>query len=658
MTDTTASPPAVPPFQPAGITPTPEQRAIQLARHRHTLVEANAGAAKTTTLALRIAQALARGAQPEMVLALTYTEPAVQALHRQLLQIGVAPALVQRLHISSFDDFCAWLLEPLEGAPVLRLDTLEQLKPQLLRALERAQSYEDERHPEALHPGVPPEALLEGLLQAFALLKGRLLLEQLEPDQRLTPELADELGVDYLTLRVRSAYEFMRRGGHPDRPAFRFTGDATYDLARALLAGELDGEASPLRLGLALIVVDEMHDLNRAMFTVLKALLAANRRAAFVGVGDRDQVIHSQAGAEAGFMHAQFEQEIGVPVRLPLTASYRFGPALAQAAGRLARKPYAGWAGRDTQIAALHAESPRVMARLVAQAAREHLQQQALGELRILLRRPAHSVLIERELLGLGVDYGLQDLQPFLRRRELLLLRGLHAYGQDDFSGLRDPAQRAAVLEALLLFAGAWVDSHELRDLDAVSAQREAIAQAVAHPDGLRHFIEGQVWRNAAPLARRRLQAALDLLKTGSLALFTEALLPALQPLALARAVLVSQDDAQQVQDNLAQLVELARAEGAELPEFFRLLDALDARQARPQRAGRVVLSSIAAAKGLEFDHVLLPYLSRGEFAGSGDATENRNLLYVALTRARQRLTLAYDPARPSRFLADAGLLG
>ena len=56
---------------------------------------------------------------------------------------------------------------PARRAPVLRLDTLEQLKPQLLRALERAQSYEDERHPEALHPGVPPEALLEGLLQLY-----------------------------------------------------------------------------------------------------------------------------------------------------------------------------------------------------------------------------------------------------------------------------------------------------------------------------------------------------------------------------------------------------------------------------------------------------------------------------------------------------------
>lgn len=646
------------PFKPAGITPTHEQRAVQMACHRHTLVEANAGAAKTTTLALRIAQALSRSAAPPSVLALTYTEPAVLALRRQLLQLGVAPEQVRRLHISSFDDFCAWLLAPLEGGPVLRLRTREQLKPQLLQAIERAQSFDDEPHPEELHQGAAPEQLLEQLLQAFALLKGRLLIEQLEPGQRITPALADELGFDYLTLRVRGAYEFLRRGGHPDRPAFRFDGDATYDLARTLQAGDLDGEGSPLELGLALIVVDEMHDLNRAMFTVLKALLKANPGAAFMGVGDPDQVIHSHAGAEAGFMHAHFEQEIAMPVRLPLTASYRFGPDLAQAAGALARKPYEGRAAHATRIELLRAESPRLMAQLIARLAREHMAQTASDELRILLRQPAHSVRIERELLSLGVDYACHDVQPFLRRSEVLLVRALQAYAVDDFSGFTGKEQRSAALAALLLFAGASIDSAELRDVDAVTAQRRAIAEALEHPQGMRHFIEGQVLRNASAPALARLQAALAVLKTGELARFVEHFLAALDPAGLARAVLVSEADVLQVQHNLAQLVELARDEGGELADVFRLLHALDERQQRMRANRRVALSSIAAAKGLEFDHVVIPHLSRGEFVGAGDAAENRNLLYVAMTRARQRLTLAFDAARPSRFLMDAGLLG
>jgi DNA helicase-2/ATP-dependent DNA helicase PcrA len=82
----------------------------------------------------------------------------------------------------------------------------------------------------------------------------------------------------------------------------------------------------------------------------------------------------------------------------------------------------------------------------------------------------------------------------------------------------------------------------------------------------------------------------------------------------------------------------------------------MDSARRRLRASERVVLSSIEAAKGLEFDHVVLPHLSRGEF-GDG-STENRNLLYVAMTRAKSRLTLTFDPGRPSRFLRDAELLG
>lgn len=645
-----------PVFSPLGITPTEEQSAVQLTRTRHVLVEANAGAAKTTTLALRIAQALTRGADPAMVLALTFTPPAVEALQRQLELIGVPHDTVQRLRIHTFDDFCARLLEPLEGGPVPRLSTPEEVRGPLLDAVRRALTRNDERHFDELHVGVAPEELLESLLKAFTLLKGRLLLEQLPQDEPLTPALADELGFSYLTLRVRSAYEFLRRGGHPDRPTFRFDGDATYDMARTVLEGDLEGPASPLNLGLALIVLDEMHDLNRAMFTVLKALLAANRRAGFVGVGDRDQVIHSQTGAQSSFMHEDFEREIGKPMRLPLTASYRFGANLASSVGQLAGKAYAAAPGRQTRIELLPSESARVQAKLIAQIAREHLARPG-GELRILLRQPSQSVLLERELLGLGVDYSMQDLQPFLRRREVLLVRGLWAHARGDYSGFADDGQRRAIMLAMLLFAGASVQSEELRSADAIGAVQEAITQALAHPQGMRHFIEGQVLRNAQPLALQRLTAALELLRGDSLVEFAQNLLPALAPLSLARAVLVNQADAQQVQDNLGRLVELAREEGSDPPSFFRLLDALDARQSRARAASRVVLSSIPAAKGLEFEHVLVPHLSRGEFVGTGDSSENRNLLYVALTRARDRLTLSFDPARPSRFLRDAGFL-
>ena len=50
-----------PAFAAKGITPTAEQLAVQTASAPTLLIEANAGAAKTTTLALRMADGAAKG---------------------------------------------------------------------------------------------------------------------------------------------------------------------------------------------------------------------------------------------------------------------------------------------------------------------------------------------------------------------------------------------------------------------------------------------------------------------------------------------------------------------------------------------------------------------------------------------------------------------
>ncbi|MEO6279168.1 ATP-dependent helicase [Roseateles sp.] len=643
------------PFQPTHITPSDEQLAIQLLRSRLLLVEANAGAAKTTTLALRIAQALQRGAPPATVLALTSTAPAVQALRERLAHIGVPKATAQQLRIQTFEAFSLAVLATFEGVKTRAIASHEQVKPFVVRAIERAQLAPEEPYPDELMNNARPGDLVEGLLKSFDVLKGRMVVEHLAPEDRVTPALADELGFGYFTMRVWQCYEFIRKGGHPDHPEYRFDGDGSYDLARLLTSGEIAASDDTLDLRLSLVCVDEMHDVNRAAFTVLKAVLAANPRAAFVGVGDRDQVIHAQTGAEASFMDAHFKAEIGMPQVLPLTQSRRFSPQLARHMGKLARKPYAADEALHTDIHLERCETSRLAAEFVARQAQAHHQQKTLTSLRVLLRHAAQSVLIEHELLRMGVPYGSVGFAPYLERPETLLVRGLYAYARHDFTGFEETAQRVRLLDALLMFSGAKVDSLELRHLDSNAAQRAAVAEASTQLDSTHTFIEAHVLRSADPAARRQLDAALAILRSNDFDAFEASFLKALDPLQLAARVFVRKDEAAQVADNVMQLHRLAEAEDAGVDGAFRMFSAMDKTRRSLRASEAVVLSSIEAAKGLEFDHVLIPHLSQGEF-GEG-STENRNLLYVAMTRARRRLTLTFDPDRPSRFLKDAGLI-
>lgn len=126
--------------------------------------------------------------------------------------------------------------------------------------------------------------------------------------------------------------------------------------------------------------------------------------------------------------------------------------------------------------------------------------------------------------------------------------------------------------------------------------------------------------------------------------------------------------------DALAQLADqtAARDPEAHLPAFVDELEQRATEQNAPTVQG-VTLASFHAAKGLEWDTVLLVGCSDGllpiTMADTPEAVEEeRRLLYVGVTRARERLVLSYASARtpgakatrrPSRFLdGTADVLG
>ena len=109
--------------------------------------------------------------------------------------------------------------------------------------------------------------------------------------------------------------------------------------------------------------------------------------------------------------------------------------------------------------------------------------------------------------------------------------------------------------------------------------------------------------------------------------------------------------------ENLAELVLLAGGfhSAAELLEHAALASAAPGED----NEGRVQLLTLHRAKGLEFAHVFLPAWNTTVFPSQyGEASEERRLAYVALTRGKERVAVSYAEFRrgyvdPSPFLDD-----
>ncbi|MBX4192179.1 UvrD-helicase domain-containing protein [Candidatus Parcubacteria bacterium] len=154
----------------------------------------------------------------------------------------------------------------------------------------------------------------------------------------------------------------------------------------------------------------------------------------------------------------------------------------------------------------------------------------------------------------------------------------------------------------------------------------------------------------------------------------TESLPPAkLLPFVIAETgieTLLKEDktEGKERQENLRELVSLA-SRFEHIEEFLESAALQSDQDTLKESSNAVRLMTVHAAKGLEFPHVfivgleegLFPYEREGE--GEHDREEERRLMYVALTRAEQKIYVSYAAYRtvfgsknatlPSQFLSD-----
>ncbi|MFC0114116.1 ATP-dependent DNA helicase UvrD2 [Kibdelosporangium aridum] len=217
-----------------------------------------------------------------------------------------------------------------------------------------------------------------------------------------------------------------------------------------------------------------------------------------------------------------------------------------------------------------------------------------------------------------------------------------------------EPAEAAAVAERIKDLVDAGTPLSEIAVLYRVNAQSEAYEQALTEA-GIPYLVRG----GERFFERQEVRQAMSALRMAS-ADAPEGELPDLVRRTLERVGLTAEPptggSARERWESLLAIVELAEeltatVEGADLPRFVAELETRAAAQHPPTVEG-VTLASLHASKGLEWDAVFLIGLVDGtlpiQFADGDEPAieEERRLLYVGVTRAREHLWLSWSLSR------------
>jgi DNA helicase-2/ATP-dependent DNA helicase PcrA len=576
----------------------------------------------------------------------------VQAFHDAFQRIGMDPAVACAIKVGTVEDFCTARLSRLEGLRVERLTQPEQVREHVLQAVADGRQWAEDRYPGEFALSGSGHFAVEGLLQAFARIKGSMAILRAGEHFTGSPDEAAEVGHDFTTLAIYRAHERRRChtvGADGEQVRFRYVGDATYDLARLLTSDDppFSWETHPLRLGLQAVVLDEMHDTHWAMFTVVQALLALNADASFLGVGDRDQVIHAQEGADAWFMREGFDLHIGTAQRLPLSESYRFGEAIARPLSGLAHKPYPANAQLTSQVDIKRADTAVDLFALIHNAltSRRGLDPASPArQLAVILHEPSTAVELEHVLQARSLPYETVGFTTFLERPEVLFVRILL------MAAVSLPEQfRASVLQQAKFAAWAFIGGELPHDPTRGDSTEKAIAGA-SQNNFVAFTLPGLLQHTPHRQVREAVRQAMALASADDVAALPQ-VFAALDIPTLARRVLVNQAAIVATQASLDGLLRVAR-EYNSLSAFLRSMLSHDHARLAPSpktAAQRITLTTVEDAKGLEFDHVIIPGMNHGAFDGSSD--DERNRFYVAASRAKHLLTFTHTGAEASRFL-------
>ncbi|MBP9803895.1 MAG: UvrD-helicase domain-containing protein [Candidatus Accumulibacter sp.] len=418
------------------------------------------------------------------------------------------------------------------------------------------------------------------------------------------------------------------------------------------------------------LLIDEYQDTNASQYQLLRLLAGA--RAAFTAVGDDDQAIYGWRGADIANLRGLPRDYPNLKV-IKLEQNYRSTIRILKAANalishneKLFDKKLWSDLGHGDPITVNTCPDKEKEAESVVMKLQAHrfAHQGTFRDYAILYRGNFQARAVEQFLRKQRIPYLLSGGQSFFEKSEI---KDITSYLRLLANNDDDPAFIRAVNTPRR-----GVGTSTLQALGSYAGERQISLFAAAFEQGFAQRVQA---RQLSPLLEfcdfiQRLQA-----RAGSEP--AAQLLAGLLGATAYEAWLYDQDEARVAQvkwGNVQEFCDWLGRKGSEeqktlleLTQAIALISMLDHED---PDVDAVQLSTLHAAKGLEFKHVFLIGIEEGvlphrEAEAESRIEEERRLMYVGITRAQRSLHLSYAekrqqgrdviPCQASRFIGEMG---
>jgi len=414
------------------------------------------------------------------------------------------------------------------------------------------------------------------------------------------------------------------------------------------------------------IMIDEYQDTNELQLRLLQKLCHTHQNICVVG--DDDQSIYGWRGAHIRNI-LEFDQDFSGVATIKLENNYRSTKQILDVANSLIEhnrnrhgKKLIATKGEGKEVLTLSSEDENEEAKKIATHIKALIEKGVSpNEIAVLYRINALSRSLEEGLNRAGVTYKLVGGLRFYDRAEikdlisyLRVITNVH----DDFSLKRiinkpkrglgkasiDKLELAAMQEELSIFD--FIKKHTQTELEAIVRKKNAAT--------LKRFVAD-------------LEEIIQISKDA-----TYNFVDMLEERFKLKSIYENMPDAYERISNIDEFYGLFRDFIVENPQMTldEFLNELTLQSEQDQVEGEsIYIMSIHAAKGLEFAHLFTIGMEEGflPLVGEGsDIEEERRLGYVAITRAKESLTLSHVKSRyykgrrteleKSRFFNEAGL--